>query len=247
MKTCTYCTNLETFKALGRHHPACPIVRVEDDLVISMPLLAEWRQGYDDAARGHIAPDADATYRLGWSMRASRETPPTLRPALFLSLTGLLEHLRGMNLRTDSYGIQLATSLFFLDGDAEFARATIRYWTAFPHLRDPSEDETQRAKAEAILVNPTASDADRREALIVLNGEPDDAIRERVHDLLRTAEASGRLVWRGAREVTVDDVDTLLKRCGLRPTAPYHHVVATTTLFTAAVEAANGGALLAAA
>ena len=244
MKTCAYCTDPETF---GRHHSACPVRRDRGADVLSVPLLSMWLQGYDDAARGHIVPDADAAYRLGWSMRASRETPPTLRPALFLSLTALLERLRGMDLRTDSFGIQLANSLFCLDGDAEFARATIRYWAAFPRLRDPSQDDAQRAKAEAVLLNPAASDADRREAYVVLHGEPDDAIRERVHEILRTAEESGWLVWRGNRAITPGEADALLERCGFRPTTPYHHVVATTTLFTAAVEAANGGSLLAAA
>lgn len=243
MKTCTYCTDLET---LDRHHRACPI-GAEDRIVVSLPLLAEWRRGHDDAAQGHIAPDADATYRLGWARRVSRENPPALRPALFLSLQTLLEHLRGRDLRTDSFGIQIAASLFYLDGDWTEAEVMIRYCPAFPRLRDPSKDDEARARAQRVLASAASSDADRREALIVLNGESDDEIRLRMKGLLRAAETTGRLIWRGGREIDPTEVDAFLERSGYTATKTAGMVLEDPAIFAATIETANGGSLLAAA
>jgi len=240
MKTCTYCTDLEIF---GRHHRACPIVRVDDGLVVSLPLLAEWRQGYDTAARGRIAPDAGATCRLGWTMRTTRETPPALRPALFLSLTALLEHLRGRNLRTDSFGIQLASSFFCLDGDMSQAEAVVRNWPSFPRLREPSMDGEQRERARHVLATSTDARA-RRDATVVLEGDPDDETRTWVKGFLRAAEESGRLVWRGDRDIGPDEVNALLERWGFTAIGMG---LESPAILSAAIESANGGSLLAAA
>lgn len=248
---CIYCTDRET---LGRHHIACPARPTAEEAAsgqldsaqVDIQGIALWRQGYDHAATGHALTELEPApeFQLGWSRRMSRGTPPTLRPAMFLSLRGLLEHLRGLDLRTDTFGIQLATSLFSLDGDAAEASRMVRYWVPFPRLRDPSPDEAQRAHAQHVLLTST-DEAARREAHIVLRGEPDDEIRLRVHEMLRAAEASGRLVWCGNREVDFDEVDALLQQHGFRPTGsdrwPEPH------LFPAIIEAANGGNLLAAA
>lgn len=249
--TCIYCTDRET---LGRHHIACPARPTADEVAagqldsaqVDIPSLDLWRQGYDHAAAGHALTEGEPApeFQLGWSRRASRETPPQLRPAVFLSLRALLERLRGLDLRTDTFGIQLATSLFYLNGDAAEVSRMVRYWAPFPRLRDPSPDEAQRAHAQHVLLTST-EEAARREAQIVLHGEPDDEIRLRVHEMLRAAEASGRLVWRRSRDINMDEVDALLQRHGFRPTGsnrwPGSH------LFPAIIEAANGGHLLAAA
>lgn len=256
--TCPYCTSRETF---GKHHDACPARHTEEEVGAGRPdssridtgALAIWRQGYDAAARGG-APidDAHPTHRLGWAMRVTRDNPPALRPALFLSLRALLERLRGRELRTDSFGIQLASSFLFLDGDMPQAEAVVRGWGSFPRLREASQDEEKRARARQILATST-DEAARREAFIVLNGEPDDDIRTWVKGYLRAAEASGRLRWRGDRDVDLDEVDAFLERCGLPATGlggvdlltSTHPQAPSRTQFVAAIiEVANGGSLI---
>jgi hypothetical protein len=249
MMTCIYCAEREL---LGRHHIACPARPTPaeqgagqlDSSRVDVAELAIWRRGHDDAATGHInAGEAHPTYQLGWTMRVTRENPPQLRPAMFLSLQALLTRLRGKDLRTDTFGIQLANSLFCLDGDAAEASVVVRYWPAFPRLREPSTDERARADAEHVL-RTSADEAARREAHIVLHGESDDEIRLRVHGMLRTAEAGGRLIWRGAHEVDPPEVDWLLERNGLQPTGSSRRDPELSE-FAARIEIMNFGAVLA--
>lgn len=169
-----------------------------------------------------------------------------LRPAVFLSFRGLLERLRGRDLRTDTFGIQLATSFFELDGDPATAYDAARHWPAFPHLRDPSDNQGARLKAEFVLAT-SRDEAERAYAKIVLDGDPDDEIRVQIRTLLRSAEATGRLRWRGDRGVNLDEIDSFLVRFGLAPTRDHWSECDTMARFTAAIEVANGGNLLAAA
>lgn len=250
---CIYCTDRET---LDRHHIACPARPTADEAAagqldsaqVDIQGIALWRQGYDHAATGHALADHGPApeFRLGWSRRVSRGAQPTLRPAMFLSLRALLERLRGQDLRTDSFGIQLAPSLFYLDGDAAEVSATVRYWPTFPHLRDPSDDQGTRLKAEFVLAT-SKDEAERAYAKVVLNGDPNDEIRMQVRELLRSAEATGRLTWRGDRGVDLNEVDAFLKQRGFAPTQDHWHECDTMARFAAAIEVANGGKLLAAA
>lgn len=238
--TCIYCTDLETLEC---HHAACPARSGR----VSIPALVEWRRGYDEAAIGHIdTGEAHPTYQLGWSMRITRESPPQLRPAMFLSLRALLERLRGRDLRTDTFGIWLPSSLFYLDGDLGAAYAVARHWPAFPHLRDPSDNQGARLKAEFILAT-SRDEAERAYAKVILEGDPDDEIRAQVLTLLRGAEASGRLIWHGDRAVDLNEVDAFLARCSLAQTSAHRPECNTMPRLAAAIEAANGDAVLAAA
>lgn len=258
--TCDYCTSRE---ALGKHHGACPArptpeevgAGQRDSSRLAVVDLAAWRQGYDDAARGK-APKGDAlpTYQLGWAIRVTRESAQT-RPALFLSLRALLERLRGRDRRTDSFGIQLASSLLYLDGDARLTEAVVRSWPSFPRLREASQDEERRMRARHVLTTST-DEAARREAATVLNGEPDDEARLWVKQYLRTAEASGRISWREDRDIDLAEVDALLEGNGFTATglggvdllaSTHPQAPSQTQCIAAIIEAANGGNLLAAA
>lgn len=219
MTTCNYCV---ARALLGRHDKACPARPTAeetregflDGARLDVTDLASWRVGYDAAAMGRSNPnDNDPGRRLGWAMRVTRDTPPALQPALFLSLRALLERLRGMDLRTDSFAIQLASSLLFLDGDMRLAEVVVRSWPDFPRLREASQDEEKRARAQQILATST-DEAARREASVVLHGEPDDDVRTRVKGLIRSADATGRLRWRGDREIDAAEVDAFLERSG---------------------------------